>query len=148
MEKTRDVHLTPKQRKLVQAMKSAESITEAGIQAGYGSPDNINSVRASTSRALRSVNVKVALEEQGITERYIIENFKRYAGADILPEQIKASDALRANENLAKMKEMYPSEKIETYNHSLSIELKSLSIEQLENRLVELDAEIQKLREN
>jgi len=131
-------NLTNKQSKLIENLDKAKTKTELGEIAGYSCPQ-------ATSRALRSVQVQEALDYLGISPHWVLNNFKKIASHNPDDQFIKASDVLRANENIAKVVDIYPAQRTENTSKSLSISYQSMDSEELSLKLEELDKEIQLL---
>ena len=120
--------LNKKQRALVEALPHTKTLYEAGLIAGYGTKDNMHSLSANTSRALRSVRVQEALDYLGINPKSIIGNFQRIANVSAENVELKASDILRATENLAKIHDLYPAQRVEKTERSLRVIFYSMSL--------------------
>jgi hypothetical protein len=134
------------QRKFVKSLLRHGSIKKAALEAYNTSEKNAWRVgKASLDHPMTQAYMKRIMDKANLTDDYIANGLKVIAEAGLSEQslkQAKPQDALRAIQEVAKLKDLYPAEKKKIEKRTISIDLKGKTMEELQGMLEKQQEEL------
>lgn len=140
--------LTQKQNVFVNELVNGKSATQAALVA-YNTSDP-NTAKVIASENLTKPNIKEAIEEalrsNGLSLSSITSNLGCLANSK--PDKISGDTVLKANVELLKLMAAYPDKKSFQMSVSVKANIASMTREEVERKLKEVDADLAELMTN
>ena len=134
---------SPKMRKFVKAYLDGSTRPEAIAIAGYSHKDS-RAAHVIAHDLLKKPMVQEEIEQvlirRGLSTDYIASNLEKIINAGVeRTETATADSALRGLDMLARMHDLYPSERKVSDNRSITYNYNNMSLDQLKDKLNQLE---------
>lgn len=139
--------LNPNQSRFVKNYIKTGNITKSAIEAGYAK----KSAHVHGSRLLKNDKIRARIEEtldkMGLTDEQLAQDLKDAIKQGLTSNKATVSDALRGIEQAFRLKDKFPSTRVDINKKTLSLSLEGKTTEELEYKYQQLLEEAKQLRE-
>ena len=138
---------TLKQKKFIKHYLKSGNKKESAIVAGY-SP---KTAHVTGSQLLKNPNIKekidIVLDKAGLTDEQLATNLQEAIQKGLTSDKATVSDALRGIEQAFRLKDKFPSTRLDINKKTLTMSLEGKSIEELEDKYNQLLQEAKELKQ-